>query len=162
MKYFFSILLVFALAPSLAKAQFEGPFNCEIILKAQFKKAKIEICGKRLDVELAQTDAERTIGLMCRESLSKNSGMLFIFENERVLSFWMKNTKIPLSIGYLDKNKALIDTYDMQPMSEKSIESSKPAIYALETNLGWFTKNRIKPGCKFNFVTENSKPKVKK
>lgn len=156
MKYFLSSLLVLLGLIHSAKAQIGSPLTCDMILKFKFDKQKIKICGKELDVEMAKNDMQRSLGLMCRESMPENSGMLFVFDTEKKLSFWMRNTKIPLSIGYLDKNKTLIDTYDMQPMSEKSIESSKPATYALETNQGWFKKNKVKPGCKFEFVSEKS------
>lgn len=158
MKYFLFSFFVFFSSAHLAKAQFGAPLSCDIILKAQFKKAKIKICGKQLDVEIAENDMQRAVGLMCRESMPENNGMLFVFESERTLSFWMKNTKLPLSIGYLDKNKTLIDTYDLQPMNETSVESSKPALYALETNQGWFKKNNVKAGCKFDFVSEKPQP----
>jgi uncharacterized membrane protein (UPF0127 family) len=81
--------------------------------------------------------------------------MLFTFPAERKLAFWMKNTRLPLTVGYFDKNKRLIDTYDMEPMNEKKLyRSSKDSLYALETNQGWFKKNKIKPGCKFELVTK--------
>ncbi|MES2768356.1 MAG: DUF192 domain-containing protein [Bdellovibrionota bacterium] len=154
MKFFLASIFMFLLFPSLSKAQFMEEPKCEMILKAQFKKAKLKICNQTLDVDIADNDVLRAFGLMCRESLGENNGMIFVFENERTLSFWMKNTKLPLSIGYLDKNKTLIDTYDLEPFSEKPVLSSKPAVYALETNRGWFKKNKIKAGCKFDFVTK--------
>jgi uncharacterized membrane protein (UPF0127 family) len=73
------------------------------------------------------------------------------------LSFWMKNTRIPLSIAYIDANRAIIDIQDMVPASDiekfpPSYPSKKPAQYALEMNLGWFVKNKIKVGDKINFL----------
>ena len=156
MKYFLFSLLVFFGSFHSAKAQMGQPLTCDVILKARFKKAKIKICDKQLDVDIADNDVLRSLGLMCRETMPENNGMIFIFDTERTLSFWMKNTKIPLSIGYIDKNKSLVDIFDMQPMDEKSISSTKPVLYALETNQGWFKKNNIKPGCKFDFLTEKT------
>lgn len=147
-------IFIFLAFTNLAKAQIGEKLNCDIILKFQFKKTKLKICDKTLDVEIADNDGLRSLGLMCRTTLPEDSGMIFVFESERVLSFWMKNTKLPLTIGYLDKNKTLIDTYDLEPLNEKPVESSKPVLYALETNRGWFAKNKIKPGCKFEFVSE--------
>ena len=143
---------------SLAKGQGIEPNACDVLKKANFKKEKLKICGKTLDVEVADADWSRAIGLMCRDSLAENSGMIFVFNEERQLSFWMKNTRIPLSIGYFDKNKTLIDTYDMKPLDENRVyPSKKNSLYALETNQGWYKKNKINSGCKFEFVT--TKPK---
>jgi uncharacterized membrane protein (UPF0127 family) len=147
---------------SSAKAQFEPPEDCNVIQKTVFKKSKLKICGKTLDVETADNEPLRAVGLMCRDSMPENSGMLFVFEFEKPLSFWMKNTRLPLSIGYFGKNKRLIDTYEMKPMSETDIYTSKKySMYALEANKGWFAKNKIHPGCKLEFVKEASKPKTK-
>lgn len=114
------------------------------------------INGKKITVELAETDEQRTQGLMHRKSLPKNQGMLFVFEQEQTLSFWMKNTFIDLSIGFFDQNKKLVDIKEMSATSVlqqnfPSYESSKPAKYALEMNKRWFDKNKIKLGSQFIF-----------
>lgn len=117
-----------------------------------FKKKEISVGKSKVIVEIAQTDSERALGLMHRRSLSQGYGMLFIFENERPLNFWMKNTFIPLSIGFFDKNKTLVDIQDMEPVTSQfqeripTYESKKPAQYALEVNRGWFKTNKIKMG----------------
>lgn len=127
--------------------------NCDNIKKEKFKTMKLKICDKILDVEVADSDWSRAIGLMCRDNMPESSGMIFVFSEERELSFWMKNTRIPLTIGYFDKNKTLIDTYDMKPLDEtKSYPSKKKSLYALETNLGWYKKNKVAPGCKFELL----------
>lgn len=156
MKYLFFSILSLVLV-NTAKGQVLAPLDCKVILKLEFKKSKIEVCGKNLDVEIADNDAQRAIGLMCRESLPDGSGMLFIFNEERELSFWMKNTKMPLSIGYFDKNQKLIDIHDMEPMNAAPVTSSKPAKFALEVNKGWYNKNKIKPGCSFQITQEKLK-----
>ena len=88
---------------------------------------------------------------MYRKSMGANEGMLFVFDGPEPMAFWMKNTLIPLSIGYFDENKKLINTVEMSPavMGEarpKTYESARPAMYALEMNKGWFSKNKVKPG----------------
>lgn len=124
----------------------------------EFKKDKISLSGKVIDIELAQNESERMHGLMFRDHLNDSSGMLFVFENEQSLSFWMKNTFIDLSIGYFDKNKTLVDIKEMRAMNSVMTEnlpsypSAKPAMYALEMNKGWFTKNKVKVGAHFEFV----------
>jgi uncharacterized membrane protein (UPF0127 family) len=84
--------------------------------------------------------------------------MLFIFENEQILSFWMKNTFIDLSIAYIDKNKKIVDIQEMKATNQMmvgdlpSYPSAKPAMYALEMNKGWFKKNKIEIGQALYFV----------
>ncbi len=100
----------------------------------------------RLQVEVADTDAERQRGLMERTALGQNRGMLFVFDSEQTLSFWMKNTLIPLSVAYIDSEGRIIDIQDMQPLDETSHPSAEPAQYALEVNQGYFAEHGIEVG----------------
>lgn len=122
-----------------------------------FETGKIKLNGKVLGVELAKTEAQHTRGLMFRKSLPQDGGMLFIFPDEQIRYFWMKDTYIDLSIGYFDKNRALVDMQEMAATSmmdtrPPSYPSAKPAMYALEMNKGWFKKNKVKLGQKFEFI----------
>ena len=118
----------------------------------QFKKTKLKVGDKIITVELAQTDAEQMRGLMFRRVLKENEGMLFIYDDENFRSFWMKNTFVPLSIGFFDGKGRLIDIQDMEPAKSTiqvnwpSYTSTGKAKYALEVNQGWFKKNKIKLG----------------
>ncbi len=132
-----------------------------------FKKDRIKIAGKVIEVERAENETQRSHGLMFREKLKDNEGMIFIFENEQTLSFWMKNTFLDLSIGYFDKNKTLVDVQEMRSVKSVLIEnlpsypSAKPAQYALEMKKGWFRMNKVKIGSKFEFIGQSrskSKP----
>lgn len=121
-----------------------------------FKKEKIVLDGKTISVEMAETPEQHERGLMFRKSMPENEGMLFIFNMEDIRYFWMKNTYIDLSIGYFDKEKTLIDIQEMKSASmmetrPPSYPSAKPAKYALEMNKGWFAKNKVKLGQKFQF-----------
>ncbi|MDR1279073.1 MAG: DUF192 domain-containing protein [Treponema sp.] len=100
----------------------------------------------RITVELARTDAERAQGLMYRKSLDDGKGMLFIFDRDQIMSFWMKNTRIPLSIAFITKDGRIFEIRDMQPLAEYSVRSSRSARYALEAPQGWFNRVGIKPG----------------
>lgn len=116
-----------------------------------FQKTQIKVGTQSLEVEIADDDIKRSRGLMYRTELKEGKGMLFIFPQEQTLSFWMKNTLIPLSIGYFGKDRKLIEVLDLQPASPmelrpKSYPSSRPAMYALEVPTGWFKKNGVKPG----------------
>jgi len=110
----------------------------------------LEINGVKLYIEIALTNQERMMGLMFRQNLPENNGMLFIFEKEEVLNFWMKNTSIPLSIAYIRENGLIIGIYDMKPYDETAISSIYPCKYALEVNKGWFNKNNVKTGDTIN------------
>ena len=100
----------------------------------------------RLSVEVASDEASIQKGLMNRDELSRNSGMLFIFPQEKERSFWMKNTNIPLSIAYLDKDGIILNIEDMAPNNTESVASKGKAKYAIEVNKGWFDNKKIKPG----------------
>ncbi len=96
--------------------------------------------------EVARTPEQRAIGLMHRQSLGSNDGMLFVFEQPGVQCFWMKNTLIPLSIAFLADDGSIVNIADMQPQSLDSHCSDKPVRMALEMNQGWFARKGIKPG----------------
>ncbi len=102
--------------------------------------------------EIADTPELREKGLMHRTSLAESDGMLFVFEKEIYLNFWMKNTQIPLDIAYIDKNGIINEIYNMKPLDVSIIYNSiKPAMYALEVNSGWFNRHKIKIGSKIEF-----------
>jgi uncharacterized protein len=123
-----------------------------------FPRTKVEIRKKVLSVEVADHPAAQERGLMFRKKLEENSGMLFVFEEERTLSFWMKNTFIPLSIAYINSKKVIVDIQDMTPvplgstLEPRSYPSKKPARYALEVNQGWFSKNKVQVGDQVKFT----------
>lgn len=123
---------------------------CECIGK---KYAKIIINGKVLRVEIADTPKKREKGLMHRKKLSENEGMLFVFEESKILHFWMKNTSIPLSIAFINEDFEIIQIEDMYPYDLVNIHTSKAeAKYALEVNQGWFKQNNIKVGNKIKII----------
>ena len=104
--------------------------------------------GQRVEVEVEIADdyAERQRGLMERTELAENAGMLFVFDREQQLSFWMRNTLIPLSIAYIDAEEQIIYIQDMQPLDEISHPSAEPAMYALEVNQGFFDEHGVGVG----------------
>jgi uncharacterized protein len=112
--------------------------------------------GKTLKVEMALSPVQKEKGLMWRKHLPEGEGMLFKFEPPQRLSFWMKNTLIPLSIGFFREDRSLIEILDMEPAHGPVREellprymSTEPAMYAIEVPVGWFKKNKINPGMKF-------------
>lgn len=137
---YFSFFLLFLLKLVFIQNVYSNPsFNND--------KMSVTLGKASLIVEIADTSSKRSIGLMHRKSLGKNEGMLFAFPSSDLQSFWMKNTLIPLSIGYFDENGILLEIYDMKPnQTDEIYNSKKKAIYALEVNQGWFRKNGIQPG----------------
>lgn len=114
--------------------------------------------GVSLKVEVADTMEKRVQGLMHRTNLPKNEGMLFIFQKEKNMNFWMRNTYLALSIAYFDKSKKLKNIEEMKPQNmmskeqhNKTYPSKGPCLYALEVNKGWFKENKIKPGMSFRY-----------
>jgi hypothetical protein len=98
--------------------------------------------------EVAQTPDERGIGLMHRDTMPSNDGMLFVFEQAAVQCFWMKNTRLPLSIAFLADDGEVVNIEAMAPQTLNSHCSKKPVRLALEMNAGWFDKRGIKAGSK--------------
>jgi len=106
--------------------------------------------GKEVEVlvEIADGPFEQMRGLMYRTALGQDRGMLFVYEVEQYLSFWMKNTRIPLSIAFIDSKGRITGILDMKPMDDKPPHyvSSEPVMYALEVNQGFFDKHGVKVG----------------
>jgi len=106
--------------------------------------------GKKVEVrvEIADGPFEQQRGLMYRTALGEDRGMLFVYRREQPLSFWMKNTRIPLSIAYIDSKGRITDILDMKPLDDKPPHyiSSEPVQYALEVNQGFFDEHGVKVG----------------
>ena len=152
-----TLTLGILLATSIpAFAQSEGASGLEIPAAMETEVSPLPIstittsAGERVpvEVEVADTDAERQTGLMGRNVLPENAGMLFVFEGEQALSFWMRDTLIPLSIAYIDAQGRIVDIQDMQPLDDVTPHyvSAEPAQYALEVNQGFFEERGVMVG----------------
>jgi hypothetical protein len=106
----------------------------------------LRVGGQTVRAEVANTPETRLKGLMFRTRLAASSGMIFIFPESRPISMWMKNTPIPLSVAFIDSTGRIINIEMMQPHSEQTHASKRPAKYALEVNQGWFREHGIKAG----------------
>lgn len=113
-----------------------------------YDKKFVVINDHRIKVYIADSIDKRTEGLMyvSDKELKDDEGMLFIFDQEEPLSFWMKNTIIPLDIAYIDKNGKIVDIKQMQPLRETGYPSKHPAQYAIEMKQGWFQNKKVKIG----------------
>ena len=107
----------------------------------------ISIGGGKLKLQLALKPAEQQKGLMYRESLDDDHGMLFLFDHPDKRGFWMKNTHIPLDIGYFDSSGQLLEIHKLFPYDETAVNSrSREVLIAVETNRGWYAANGIQIG----------------
>jgi uncharacterized membrane protein (UPF0127 family) len=100
----------------------------------------------RIDAQVADTPQSRTIGLMFRQSMATNEGMLFVFEQPATQCFWMKNTLLPLTAAFVADDGTIVNLADMQPQSLDSHCSAQPVRYVLEMHQGWFARRGVKPG----------------
>lgn len=96
--------------------------------------------------EVAGTEQDRLRGLMYRDKLAENSGMIFLYPRAEASAMWMKNTRIALSVAFIDSGGRILNIAEMEPYSEEAHASSGLASYALEMNRGWFRKQGIKAG----------------
>ena len=127
---------------------------------APLRTTTLRIAGHALKVEVAQADAERMKGLMHRQMLGRDEGMLFVFDEPSYQSMWMKNTLIPLSVAFLDPQGAILNILDMEPQTLDTHMSAGPALYAVETNKGWFAAKGIKAGDKVAGLPKAAQPKT--
>lgn len=112
----------------------------------KFRTIPLNIGIHMIQAEAAVTPAQREQGLMYREKMGPNQGMVFLFESATTICMWMKNTLLPLSVAFIDEQGKIVNIADMQPHSTESHCGEKPVKYALEMNQGWFRQKNIKPG----------------
>ena len=141
-----SFVFLFAVLILLNNNLFAKDKTCDIFIINKFDQ-KI-----KLNVEIADTDILRSNGLMYRKKLDENSGMFFTFDKEMILTFWMKNTYVPLSIAYISKEGVITGIFLMHPLDTSVTYSSKEkSMFAFEVNQGWFSKKKIAKGCRIIF-----------
>jgi uncharacterized protein len=116
--------------------------------QAQLPRTQLRAGMFLISAEVANSPQTRANGLMMRTQMATNEGMLFVFERADPQCFWMRNTLLPLSIAFLDEEGTILNIADMQPKSDDSHCSAKPAKYALEMNQGWFKAKGIAAGAK--------------
>lgn len=104
--------------------------------------------------EVARTDEQRAIGLMHRDAMGANEGMLFVFERPGVQCFWMKNTRIALTAAFIGDDGRIVNLVDMKPQTLDSHCSTKPVRYVLEMNQGWFAKRAVGPGAQIGGIVK--------
>ncbi|MEN6297339.1 MAG: DUF192 domain-containing protein [Rectinema sp.] len=114
----------------------------------KLKTVDLAIGTATVKAEVALTEIERNRGLMYRTTLREGEGMLFAFDRDQQVSFWMKNTKLPLSLAYILSDGTIVQILDLVPFSEEPRPSTRSIRYALEVPQGWFGRTGIKVGDK--------------
>ena len=132
----------------LAIAAFAAFSFAAVAADLAFKTSHVKVSSHPLKVELALSEEQRERGLMYRKQLGHDEGMVFVFDEPAYQSMWMKNTLIPLSVAFLDADGRILNILDMQPETLDTHTSAGPARYAIETNIGWFERNKVKAGDK--------------
>lgn len=115
------------------------------------RQTAIRVAGVPVTVEIADDAETRRRGLMHRDSLPEDHGMLFVYSGEDRLSFWMLNTRMALDIAFLDRTGRIVDIQQMEPMSDETHTSREPAMYALEMRRGWFEDHGVTVGDRVEF-----------
>ena len=113
---------------------------------AEMPVIQLKIANHVLSTEIAHTQTSRTQGLMHRQSMGENRGMLFVFPETGYHSMWMVNTNIPLSVAFVDEKGMILNIADMVPHTRTAHGAAGMAKYAIEANLGWFWERGIKVG----------------
>jgi uncharacterized membrane protein (UPF0127 family) len=135
MKKFLSAAFLLALASAGAQAQ-----------NARFGQAQLSAGMHLIKAEVAADEASREQGLMFREKMANNVGMVFVFDAPATQCMWMKNTLLPLSVAFIDAKGKILNIEEMQPQTLQSHCSKGQVLYALEMNQGWFKQKNIKVG----------------
>jgi len=135
-----SCLALFASMPLPASAQGEPQMNLQ--------RVRIHAGMYEIDAQVAVQPTEREIGLMFRETMPQQEGMLFAFEQPATQCFWMKNTLLPLTAAFVADDGRIVNLADMAPQTTHSHCSTEPVRYVLEMNQGWFARKNIGKGFK--------------
>jgi len=111
-------------------------------------RVELSVGMYRIDAEVAASPEQRELGLMYRQSMAPERGMLFVFDEPGTHCMWMKNTVLPLSVAFLDGDGRILNVEEMAPETEDSHCAVRPARFALEMNRGWFKQKGLKAGVK--------------
>jgi uncharacterized membrane protein (UPF0127 family) len=144
----FALALASASTAQLPEARADAQPHAASFPQSRLPVVRLQAGIHVISAELAETDRARELGLMGRETLGPNEGMLFVFERKAVHCFWMRNTPLPLSIAFLDDDGRIVDIARMAPHSDDSHCPSRAVRFALEMEQGWFARHGIAPGAR--------------
>jgi hypothetical protein len=152
------ILIALGLA-LLLTVLFMSPGGCRSTPNSGLRTVEMLIGGRTFILEVADTDGDRQMGLMNRDALPAGHGMIFVFDRERPQGFWMKNTRIPLDILFLDKDGKIVSIHTMKPYDLNTTQSAGPAKYAIELNAGVASRLGLKPGDQLEIPSSAREPR---
>ena len=124
-----------------------------------FVQMELSMGMYRIEAEVAATASQRQRGLMFREKMAENHGMLFLLPKANIECMWMKNTLIPLSVVFLDDQGVIVNVEEMQPRTLSNHCSAKPVRFALEMNAGWFRQRGFGPGARLQGLEQAPPPR---
>jgi uncharacterized membrane protein (UPF0127 family) len=133
--------------------------GCDSQPASPLPTTQMTIGAKMFTLEIADTDATREHGLMKRDSMPADHGMIFVFDQDAPRSFWMKNTRIPLDIIFVDSSGKIVSTASMKPYDWTGIPSKGPAKYAIELNQGVVDQLGVKAGDHLDIPSDARNPK---
>ena len=119
----------------------------------------LKVGNQNVHADIANTEPTRQVGLMFRQKMAKQEGMLFVFPEIGYHAMWMRNTLIPLSVAYMDERGVILSIHEMQALSDVAHQAAGPARYALEMNALWFSTNKVKVGDAINGLDKAPKPR---
>jgi uncharacterized membrane protein (UPF0127 family) len=114
--------------------------------KSVHDRFAIKVGGQVVQMQLAILPQEMQQGLMFRKSMGADEGMIFLYDRPQQMSFWMRNTELPLDMGFFDPDGKLKEVYPMYPHDERPVQSLGVRQFALEMNQGWYRQRGLKPG----------------
>jgi uncharacterized membrane protein (UPF0127 family) len=153
------IIFIFLLLAGCKQPQHETASQAAPSMATRYNKQQIFVDTAVVWVEVVDKPENRQQGLMFRESMPQDEGMLFVFDMPEMQSFWMKNTYLPLDIAFIDPNGIITDIHQMTPLNDSlRYNSSVPVPYALELNQGWFKSKGITVGKKVKLFATVAMP----
>ena len=118
----------------------------------------LKVGSQNVRAEVANTEATRQVGMMFRQKMGRQDGMLFVFPEIAYHAMWMRNTLIPLSVAYMNERGVIVSIHEMQALTEAVHQAAGPVRYALEMNAGWFASNKISVGDTIKGLEKAPKP----
>lgn len=142
----------FLVALALLFAGCDGGKKASTALKSVEDRFAIKLGERTVQAQIALEPGEMEKGLMFRKAMGEEEGMIFVFDRPQLMSFWMRNTLIPLDIGYFDSDGTLREVYKMYPNDESPVKSMSARQIVLEMNQGWYARAQIRPGAKLDLT----------
>lgn len=153
MRIRFICLSLLLLSAAVIPCQAQQSPGCDVSSEP-YVEFEIDTVPRIQPLEVARTTQEHEVGLMFRQALPADGGMLFVYDHQATEGYWMHNTLISLSIAWIDQNGTIVDIQDMQAQTDDVHFPAAPYWYALEVNQGWFVQHGVGAGQQVMFCLE--------